>query len=269
MIRDEFPAVKLIANKDNKLFAIANNQGAEIASGDYLLLLNSDTLVYGDNLQRMIDFLDRQQEDVICIGPKILNKDKSLQSCGMPRSGSLTQHFLSSFCLDKLVPLHRIIPELYRKPDRMHITGWVSGCCMIIPRKKYQEVGGLNEKLVFYGEEPEFGWRTHRLGYKTIYYSDAEIIHLGGASTTPKNKIDEDTFFKLDMQRYSSLVDLTFGRKKVITITKITIASLKFKSLFYKNKEEIQQRIKHERKVVNYFKSNPESQFKKNETNPY
>lgn len=82
MIAKEFPEVRLIANKDNKLFAIANNQGAEIAKGKYLLLLNSDTIVEKDNLQKMIDFFETQPDDVICIGPKILNPDRTLQSCG-------------------------------------------------------------------------------------------------------------------------------------------------------------------------------------------
>nr|MBD5376423.1 glycosyltransferase family 2 protein [Bacteroides sp.] len=257
MIRSEFPEVKVIANPDNRFFAIANNQGAAIAKGEYLLLLNSDTLVYGDNLQKMIDFFDTQSDDVICIGPKILNKDKSLQSCGVPLMFNPYKHVVSLFCLDKMLPLYKVDPAFYRKPDKTHQTGWVSGACMMIPAKKYTKVGGMNENLVFYGEEPEFGYRTSRAGYKTIYYSDAEIIHLGGVSAKADKKSTYS--FEKDIREYDSLITETVGTKRAITITRLTRFSLMVKWLFYKNKNYVASRIKHEKKVMDYFKKKLES----------
>ena len=82
MLESKHPDVRLIKNKENRLFAIPNNQGAEIATGEYLLLLNNDTLVYDDNLDKLIQFMDEQDQRVICVGPKILNGDRTLQSQG-------------------------------------------------------------------------------------------------------------------------------------------------------------------------------------------
>lgn len=99
MIRETFPNVKVIANKENKLFSIANNQGAAIAKGKYLLLLNSDTIVKENNIQKMIDFFERCPENIICIGPKILNLDGTLQSRGFPRWGNKFQHYATLYGL--------------------------------------------------------------------------------------------------------------------------------------------------------------------------
>lgn len=106
MIRNKYPQVKLIINSENRFFAIANNQGAKIASGDYLLLLNSDTIVYDDNLQRMVDFFDSLSDDIICIGPKILNADKTIQSYGAPQYG-YAEHFICQMGMHKRLPFLR------------------------------------------------------------------------------------------------------------------------------------------------------------------
>lgn len=252
-IKREFPQVRLIENPDNKLFSIANNQGAKIAKGKYLLLLNSDTLVSGDNLQRMIDFFETCPKDVICIGPKILNADGTLQSCGYPSSGALLPHIASLFHLNRILPLHVIDATLDRNPNRTHRAGWVSGACMMMPRDLYNQIGGLNEKLIFYGEEPEFGYRTRKLGYKTIYFSDASIIHLGGVST--KKDIDKEVAFEKDIAQYNSLIQLTIGAKKAIRVAWWTRLSYKLKRIFHPDKAYFDERIVHETKVMKYFKS--------------
>lgn len=251
MIKEKFPQVKLIANTDNKLFAIANNQGAKIAKGEYLLLLNSDTLIYDNNIQKMIDFLEQQSENVICIGPKILNKDKTVQSYGAPKYG-LTEHFIKQMAIHKFFPMvGKIWKTLPYSPDVTHEVGWVSGSCMMIPRYLYEKVGGLNEKLEFYGEEPEFGYRTQKLGYKTLYYHEAEIIHLGGQSTKNVGSMDLET----NLRRYDCLVRLTNGYKTAIKVTKLTILANQIKWILeYKNRDVFSKNIQHERKVVKFLR---------------
>ncbi len=252
MIREKYPDVKLIANKENRLFAIANNQGAEIAQGEYLLLLNSDTIVYDDNIQKMMDFFDTAPEDVICIGPKILNHDKTVQSYGAPDYG-YAEHFICQMGLHKRLPfLCRIWESLPTSPDRTHRVGWVSGCCMMIRSDLYRKVGGLNENLVFYGEEPEFGFRTRRAGYKTLYYHGAEIIHLAEVSTTKVHKKRKKTFEE-DMNQHESLIVLTNGYRKAINVTRLTILACRLKCIMGYEREMFERKIEHERKVVDYL----------------
>lgn len=262
MIRERFPQVKLIANPDNRLFAIANNQGAEIANGDYLLLLNSDTLVYDDNLQRMVDFFDRQAPDVICIGPKILNHDKTIQSYGAPDYG-YAEHFICQMGLHKRLPiLGKIWKSLPTSPNLTHRVGWVSGSCMMVRRLLYNQVGGLNEKLVFYGEEPEFGFRTRQLGFRTLYFHEAEIIHLAGVSTK-KSQVKKVKAFEEDMKQYESLIRLTNGFQGAINVTRLTILAARLKKMIGYETSAMDKKIAHETKVLRHLKQQQSTEINK------
>lgn len=252
MIRSEFPEVKLIVNDDNKLFAKANNQGAKISQGRWLLLLNSDTLVYDDNIQRLLDFADSLSNDCICVGPKVLNIDYSIQSQGFYEMSHYALA-INKFKIDRLIPncLSKFILPIgtynYNK-DVPHEVGWVVGAAMLVKASLYKKVGGLNENLEFYGEEPEFGYRTKKMGYRTIYYPCAELIHLGGQSTKNCKYNLDDT-----LRRYGLLVRETVGYKYAITTTKITRLSLWLKYLI-KWKPQIKKMAQHESKVIKYLK---------------
>lgn len=253
MVKEEFPEVVLIENQENKLFAIANNQAAARAKGKYLLLLNSDTLVYDDNLQRMVDFFDRQKDDVICVGPKVLNKDHSLQSCGWP-VGKLMERIVLCFKLHRIFPKRMVrallLPTLPLGENVTCAVGWVVGACMLMDAAKYKEVGGLSEKIEFYGEEPEFCYRTlYRYGYKTVYYADAEIVHLGGQST--KNvSVDNET----RLRRYSLLIKETVGLKTGIRQSQIVVVAAYLKRLLSSNKQYFTDAISYEKEVIRYLK---------------
>lgn len=250
MIQRKYPQVKLIINKENLFFAKANNQGASVANGKYLLLLNSDTIVWGDNIQRMINKFDSLPEDVICIGPRILNKDKSLQSCGMPTPGSIRAQICLNFKLGKILPpqivesllgIHGLQRDAYRE------VGWVSGACMMIRKELYDYIGGLNGELIFYGEEPEFGYRALKHHLRTYYYPDAEIIHLGGESTS--NASDDEK-----LSRYAILQKESVGYHKAIVLSRIYILSLYIKRLFAPSKQYFNDAIHWEKKVISYLK---------------
>ena len=253
MVKEEFKEAVLIENPDNKLFAVANNQGARVARGRYLLLLNSDTLVYGDNLQKMVDFFDRQPGDVVCVGPKVLNKGHTLQSCGWP-IGKLMERFVLCFKLHRILPVRLVrallLPTLPLGENVTCSVGWVVGACMMVDARKYKEVGGLSENIEFYGEEPEFGYRTYyKHGYKTMYYADAEIIHLGGQSAN-KTRIGEE----VRLRRYSLLVKETVGLKTGINQCRIVIAAAYLKRMLSSNKPYFTEAIEYEKRVIAYLK---------------
>lgn len=260
MLEEKYPEVKLVKNQDNKLFAIANNQGAELASGEYLLLLNSDTIVYDDNIDRLINYLDTLDRDVVCIGPKILNSDKTLQSQGM-YGFSLWSSFCFWFKLERVLPNFigkRVLPPATYEwnCDVPHEVGWVSGCAMLVRKKEFLELGGLNEHLEFYGEEPEFSYRAKKKGYLTYYYPHAEIVHLGGVATKVTSKSNKTTADKqiLALRRYSKLVGLTVGYRKGLWIARITKCSYICKYPFVKNKDFVIERISNENRVIRHFK---------------
>ena len=256
MLQTKYPEVQIIKNKKNLLFAIPNNQGADIAIGEYLLLLNSDTLVYDDNISRLVHYMDSVDKRIICAGPKILNLDHSIQTQGMCGSSHWST-FCFLFKLDRLLPafIARMIlpPATYAwNNDIPHEVGWVSGCAMMIHRKEFLELGGLNEKLEFYGEEPEFSYRAKKKGYMTFYYPHAEIIHLGGASTeTDSTEISKENA----LRRYTKIVEQTVGYKYAIGTSRITLFSYYIKGLFVRNKEVLTANIEQEKRIIKHFRS--------------
>lgn len=257
MLESRYPEVKIIKNNSNNLFAIANNQGAQIAEGEYILLLNSDTIVYDDNIEKLINFMDNQSPDIICIGPKILNKDKTLQSqgmCDITHWSTFTHHFKLARILPSVIG-KRILPigTYSFNKDIPHEVGWCSGSCMLLRKKEYLKIGGLNENLEFYGEEPEFSYRARKKGFKTIYYPDANIIHLGGASTS--KTVNNEKQQQDSIRRYSLIVQETVGYKYAIGTSQITKLAYCLKYIFSKNKTLLKDQIRHETKIIKHFRN--------------
>ena len=258
MIREEFPEVSVIANEHNNFFAKANNQGSAIAQGEYLLLLNSDTLVEPGNIEKLVDFLDHAGEKVVCAGPKVLNPDRTLQSAGYALP-SVSERLSMVWHLNRILPkqlarklLPTGMPGLY---NGNHRSGWVSGCCMLVRKDVYLSVGGLNEELEFYGEEPEFGYRLNKLGYETWVVPGAEITHLGGQST----KTSQAFFLKNEdraLKRYAVLQNNTVGYKKAVVMSRVVLLSTYLKYLLYlgKKREYLSGSIAWEKKVIKHLK---------------
>lgn len=262
MLESKYPEVILIKNDVNNLFAKANNQGAKIAQGEYLLLLNSDTIVYDDNLQKMIDYFNTLDSNVICIGPKILNRDRSVQSKGFPNPG-IMERVTMCFKLYRYFPSVLLPVGAPVKKNEPRRVGWVSGSCMMVRKNAYLQVGGLNENVEFYGEEPEFGYRTQRKGYQTWYYPFAEIVHLGGASTMnppPPKRLQLYKKQQVKLRRYSLLQKETVGYAKAIWMSRVVLFSAYIKMFLSSNKVYFKEAIDWEKTVIGYLKD------KRNET---
>lgn len=260
MVQREFPLIRVIENKENFLFAKANNQAAAVAKGEYLLLLNSDTLIEKGNIEKLVNFLDCSDARIVCAGPVVLNKDKTHQSSGYALP-SMCERFSMVFKLTRLLPkavarliLPEGIPGLYTDSHRV---GWIGGSCILIRKSVYRLVGGLNEMLEFYGEEPELGWKLKKRGYETWVVSSSSIIHLGGCST----KNDSAHFLNdLDdkLHRYSQLQKYTVGYLKAIRMSQVVIIAAHIKQFLARGretKEYFKNAIEYERKVVDYLRN--------------
>lgn len=254
MIKECFPKVKLIENNHNALFAIANNQGAEIAKGKYILLLNSDTLVDSDNLERMTEFFDTLPENYICIGPKILRPDGTLQACGHPAMGTYREIFMIRSKIYKILPYRLNNFILKGLPsEKQRLVGWVTGCAMMMRSDLYRTVGGLNENIEFYGEEPEFGYRTYKLGYKTLFWPKAQIVHLGGVSTKVSEMINGKEDQEVPLRRYKALVKETIGIGKACRLAKLEIFLAKVKLKSGQGKKDNLMTIEAQQNIIKYL----------------
>lgn len=179
MLVKKFPQVRTILNDKNVGFGIANNQGMKAAKGEYLLLLNSDTLLLDETLASMLAFARKHPDSFI--GPKLLNLDRTAQtSCGP--FFSLPVVFAVLFLRGDHKGWTRWSPDETRPVD------WVSGACILGPRRLFLDGLLFDEKIFMYMEEVDLLYRARARGYRTYFYHTCAIVHVGGGSSTNKRK---------------------------------------------------------------------------------
>jgi GT2 family glycosyltransferase len=195
-IKEKFPYVKLIANKDNIGFGKANNQGLDIAKGKYIVLLNPDTIVREDTFVKLIDFMKRSP-DAGMTTCKVLNPDGTLQlACRRGFPGPWTS-FTKIAGLSKLFPKSKLFSKYnltYLNENEVNEVDAISGAFMMFTHEVYEKVGGFDPQFFMYGEDLDLCYRVQQNGYKVYYVPDTEIIHYKGESTK-RSSIDEVKIF--------------------------------------------------------------------------
>lgn len=174
-----FPNVHVVANQDNAGFSKANNQGAAMAQGEILFFLNPDTIVHGQAIRILYDFLMAHPE-AGAIGPHVVNEDGTDQ-----RSTS------SLFSVMDMVRHHLPVRALWQGLDQhqdylldqTQPAEILHGCAMALRRTVFDEVGGWDEAYFMYSEERELCSTLIQAGYTNYYVHEAQITHYGGAST--------------------------------------------------------------------------------------
>jgi GT2 family glycosyltransferase len=176
--------VRVIANTDNRGFAAANNQGLAVARGAWLLLLNPDTVVPPGALRQLVDFA-RVHPEAGVIGPRLLNPDGSLQySCrSFP---TVTAGMFRHTFLGRLFPRVRSMRD-YLMCDWPHDAprevDWLSGAAMLVNRRAFEQVGGLDEGFYWGSEDVDYCYRMHQAGWQVLYTPEPSITHAIGRST--------------------------------------------------------------------------------------
>jgi GT2 family glycosyltransferase len=184
MVKDEFQEVKLIENKENKGFARANNQAMKLTSGRNVLLLNPDTKVLQDSLNKMVTFIDSRQ-DVAAVGCRLLNADLSLQpSCyRFPSLVPTIAHILHLWILPGLKQSFILSSLEMKNYDMIHEVDCVRGACLLVKAEVISQIGYLDEDYFMYTEEIDWCYRMKKAGLKIYYFPDSKIIHYRGQST--------------------------------------------------------------------------------------
>jgi hypothetical protein len=177
MVEKEFPKVKLIKNQKNLGFGAANNQGMKAAQGDYLLLLNSDTLIKDEAPLKMASFLAQNPQAGV-VGCRLLNPNGTRQASAGPFP-SLKVTFVMLFWEHWLKNLVRASFVKTTEVD------WVMGAALMIRREVVKKAGLMDEGIFMYMDEVEWCYRIKKAGFKVFFYPGASIIHLfGGSSQT-------------------------------------------------------------------------------------
>jgi hypothetical protein len=216
-VRKYFKQAKLsatvIANKDNKGFASANNQAIKKSRGRLVMLLNSDTIVQphafklllttfklaplDETTAHLSSFAHKSTDRLGIIAPMLLNTDMTLQAQGgnFPSLLSLSTHLLF---LDDLPILGPLLPSTQHtgrnsrmKKDRLLLTpiDWVGGTAMVIRREVIEEIGLLDDNIFMYGEDIEYCLRAKRHHWDIAIQPQARIVHLANASAGSENAL--------------------------------------------------------------------------------
>ncbi len=183
-IAAEFPQVKLLRNDYNRGYATANNQGARLATGRFLCLLNSDTEVFPRALDALVDFL-LEHGDYGAVAPKLVNPDGSVQRACMRFPGLLTalcyDTFLGSFWPGSLVQ------DRYTMADFDHLRSrdvdQPPGAVFVMSRQEFLDLGGLDEDLFLFFNDVDLCLRLWNRGRRIRYLAEVSVMHHGGAST--------------------------------------------------------------------------------------
>lgn len=183
MVRAEFPDVHLIANTDNKGFAAANNQALPLCQGEYVLLLNSDTIVLEGALDQMVAHMHANSH-VSGLGCKLLNADGSLQPSAhqfYSTARSLIENRLVHMVWRKR---HANTPFLsFWDHGSIRRVDWVCGAVLMLRRDVIREVGLLDDSFFMYGEEIDWQMRMAKAGHQIWFLPHARIVHYGGGSS--------------------------------------------------------------------------------------
>ncbi|WP_179118233.1 glycosyltransferase family 2 protein [Saccharothrix sp. ALI-22-I] len=175
--------VTVVRNRDNRGFAAAVNQGARNGTAPWVLVFNPDAVLPRDGLTRLIDTA-RSQDRVGCVGPRVVGEDGAEYPSGR-RFPNLTDAAVHAV-LGKAIP-NNFATRRYHARDvdrtRTVAVDWVSGCCMLIPRTVWEELGGLDEAYFMYIEDMDFSLRARKIGYATLYEPAVSVMHLGGRSS--------------------------------------------------------------------------------------
>lgn len=185
MVADKFPDVKLIANQENTGFSKANNQAIRLCSGEYVLLLNPDTVVEGDTFPKIINYMDNTP-GAGSLGVKMLDgKGKFLPESkrGLPTPSVA---FCKIFGLSRLFPKSKRFGQYhlgYFGENEINPVDVLPGAFMLIRKSVLNEIGLLDEDFFMYGEDIDLSYRITKAGYQNIYYPETRIIHYKGEST--------------------------------------------------------------------------------------
>jgi GT2 family glycosyltransferase len=176
-----FPAVTLVRNAENRGFAAANNLAIPQTRGRHVLLLNPDTCVRPDTVATLAAFLDADP-DVGITGPRVLNADGTLQSCGYWYP-TLRDEILLSRNVRRFGRL--LLGEPAGDPGTTGATrvDWVDGCCLMIRRRAIEDIGLLDEQYFLYAEELDWCRTARKAGWQIATCPSAEMTHLRGQSS--------------------------------------------------------------------------------------
>lgn len=176
LVQEHFPNVVLIQNKKNQGFSRGNNHGIKTAKGEYLCLLNPDTVVAENTFEKLLEFAEKHS-DFGAIGPKLIDGTGNFlreSKRNIPTPKVAFQKFLDNG------------KNYYANQLDENENGKVpvlTGACLLMKTSRYREIGGLDEDYFMYGEDIDLCYSFEKSGYENFYMGSKAVLHFKGEST--------------------------------------------------------------------------------------
>ena len=191
MLSEKYPRVKLVKNGANLGFAKGNNAARGLTKGEFVLFLNTDTIVKKNALAQTLAYL-RKNGRVGALTCKLVLPDGTLDKDArrsFPTPWVAFTHL--ALPLDRIFPKSRLFARYwygYKSSNEVHETDVIQGAFFLVRKSVLDEVGWFDEDYFLDGEDIDLCWKIRQKGYQIIYYPKVSIIHLKGI-TKGKNKI--------------------------------------------------------------------------------
>jgi len=255
-IKKEFPCVMVLENSSNMGFARANNQAIKVAGGEYILLLNSDTMIqHGRIFEKWVKFMDLHPE-AAASGCRLIFPDGSHQVGDAGFKPSLSTVMNHCFFLSRAFPcFFKGLFLSYGRLKNVIEVDWVSGAALLIRKSVLSKVGLLDEGTFMFAEDIEWGCRVKALGYKIFYLPCLEIVHLQGGSS--KRQSEQAIFSFLWLENLRRLYFFYHKNQPTIFYDLIMHSGFLLRCFIYYVgfliKSDRRMKVKSE-KMFNYFK---------------
>lgn len=187
LIKEKYPDITLIENKENVGFGRANNQALEFATGDYILLLNTDAFVQPDTLQKTTQYMASNPRTGV-LGVRLLGRNGELQpSCRyFPTPYNLSAERLG---LNRLFPQIKLVDNVNWDSELTQQCDWVPGCYYLVRKETISDVGFFDPLYFLYSEEVDHCFAVKKGGWDVVYYADVSVVHIGGESAKSVGEI--------------------------------------------------------------------------------
>lgn len=249
MIAEKFPKVRLIRSRRNLGFAAAHNKALALASGKYLMILNSDVLFLNNPAWQMLCRLRNAGEKVGVLGPQILNPDGTFAPSARKRI--IYSRFLVALTIiNQTIPFIQFFPvdfarryfgrilgrvhDKFSPPSSAQEVEWVDGMCVMFKREVLEQTGLFDEQYFFDFEIGDLLMRVSSKGWRILFDPYVRIIHLGGYSRKRMSRI------LLESQRSELIYYAKYRPDYIPMLRRINVLrywfelmSMRVKSLFF------------------------------------
>ena len=222
-VRRRYPQARIVENGANLGFARGNNAGIEATQGEYVLILNPDTIIHSGALDKLVAFADSHAR-AGAFGCRVLNPDGSLQTSARPKPTVLGE-LVSAFgmrWLSRLSPVFLSDSYVGWEARTEREIDWQSGCCILFRGELLKRLGGFDERFFYHCEETDLCHRVWKSGSSILFCPEAEITHLGGQSV---GRFPIRFVLETHRSRYRYFYK-HYGRRAVIQVRWITILRL-------------------------------------------